>query len=593
MVGRKLANGRYELLEHIGEGGAARVYRARDHHLGRDVAVKVLRPELAHDREFAERFRREATAAAGLCHPNIAQVFDIGSEDGLSYFVMEYIPGGTLRDRLRAVAKIPAERALEIAEEVASALRHAHGSGIVHRDIKPLNILFTREGDVKVVDFGIARALAQSSVSHSDMVVGSIHYISPEQAMGEAGSAQSDLYSLGVVLFEMLAGRTPYDGENLAAVVAQQTYGPIPDVLRYEPTVPQAVAAVLLRALAKHPNERFTSAQEMIDALREARQSIPSRGPVLSRPDLSDQLTRRMPRPAVIPQPPPVAYAPAPIERPMEPEGLSTLTWVLVTLTVIVLVAGVGILWWVRSPGGPGGTQPTTEAKVIATMPSLVGYAPIEAKRILRTAGIADDLVRIEYRDDDAHAPNVVLEQDPPPGVAWREGDRIRLLVSRAPSQAKEDLPTEVPDVVNLDAREAIQILSDLGLDPQVTPKETTLDVARDTVLEQHPQVGQRVKKGATVRIWVARPPSAAQPPAEPQAPTPPEGKTKTVPSTPPKAKEPDEPPPRTEPAPEPKEPEPSEPEPKTTEPTGPESGAPGPNNILPPAGNRPKPEGL
>jgi eukaryotic-like serine/threonine-protein kinase len=509
MVGRTFANGRYEVLEQVGEGGAALVHRGHDHHLGRDVAIKVLRPELAGDPEFAERFRREATAAAGLCHPNIAQVYDIGWDANASYMVMELVPGGTLRDRLQRSGALAPEEALRVASEVAGALQHAHESGIVHRDIKPHNILFTRDGNVKVLDFGIARALAQASISQTGTIVGSVHYLSPEQARGEPAMPQSDIYSLGVVLFEMLTGRVPFDADTPVAVAVRHMQEIAPDVRSLNPQVPAAVAAIVQRALAKDLGDRFRNALAMQQELERVRGGLLAGGPVAAgSATLADQATRRIQRPPV---PPPVhpslRSARTPIEQPLEPEGLSGLTWALVALTILVVAAGIGVLVWANSPRkapvtGQAG-QATADQKAGVQMPDLTGSTSVDAKNRLRRQGIDDAYVVTEQQKSEGTPASVVMGQRPAPGAMWYPGDRIVLTVSSGPSD--EDKLAIVPECLGLVSTEATKLLIKTKLIPKVEMKEPPGDEEENTVFDQSPPPGSSVKTQTEVRIYVAK----------------------------------------------------------------------------------------
>lgn len=539
MVGRVFANGRYEILEQIGEGGAALVFRGHDHHLGRDVAIKVLRPELAGDPEFAERFRREATAAAGLCHPSIAQVYDIGMDSTTSYMVMELAPGGTLAARVRASGALPCAEALRIAGEAAGALHHAHESGIVHRDIKPHNILFGRDGSVKVVDFGIARALAQASISQTGTIVGSVHYLSPEQARGEPATPQSDLYALGVVLFEMLTGKVPFEGDTPVGVALRHVQDVAPDVRALNPNVPNAVAAIVQRALAKSPEDRYRSANEMRADLERARQAVATGG-TGGGATLLDQATRRIAKPTLPPPVhPSVRAARPPIHQPLEPEGLSGFTWALVVLTIVVVIAGIGVVWWVNNPGGtktPGsGTGTGATAQASATMPNVVGAEINRAKRELRNEGIDERFVRISEQSSDIAPEGTVIRQSPPAGAPWTEGDSVTIVVSSG--QSEEDKLVPVPDCVGLEDKAATKLLAEAKLKLKIEIRETTGDETPNSVIDQSPSAGSQVAKGTEVRLWVARPAKAkpvddepAKNPggAEPKAPTGPGGGTGT-----------------------------------------------------------------
>ncbi|HEX2295501.1 MAG TPA: Stk1 family PASTA domain-containing Ser/Thr kinase, partial [Actinomycetota bacterium] len=264
--------GRYAVLEPVGSGGMAEVYRARDELLGRDVAVKVLSDRLSRDRSFVERFRREAQSAANLNHPNVVSLYDYGADDGAYYIVMEYIEGKSLGDIVGESGALLPERAAEIASDVAAALERAHSSGLVHRDIKPTNIMITSSGQTKVTDFGIARALGQSTeqtqMTQTGMVIGTAAYLSPEQAQGNPVDARSDVYSLGCVLYEMLTGRPPFTGDAPLAIAYKHVREDAVPPSTVNPDVPRELDAVTLKALAKNPDNRYASAHEMREDLQ-------------------------------------------------------------------------------------------------------------------------------------------------------------------------------------------------------------------------------------------------------------------------------------------------------------------------------------
>jgi hypothetical protein len=258
----------------------ADVFLAHDEVLDRDVALKLLKDEYAEDEEFIERFKREARNAAALSHPNIVSIFDRGeTEDGAYYIAMEYLPGGTLKDRIRKHGALPLPMATEVALQTAEALQTAHKRGIIHRDVKPRNILITDSGHVKVADFGIARAADATTTSHLGDILGTAKYMSPEQAMGERVGAASDLYSLGVVLYEMLTGRVPFEVETPADVSAKHAAGPPPHPREVNPEVPEGMDALVMRLLARDPEDRYGSATELIEDLRRARDGV---SPVVS-----------------------------------------------------------------------------------------------------------------------------------------------------------------------------------------------------------------------------------------------------------------------------------------------------------------------
>ena len=272
----KIVDGRYVLGESLGSGGMGEVYLAHDGVLERDVALKVLRSQYAGDEEFAERFRREARSAASLSHPNIVQVYDRGeAEDGTSYIAMEYVPGGTLKEQIVRRAPFGDRETAAVGAQIADALGAAHERGMIHRDIKPQNVLVTASGDLKVTDFGIARAASAVTSSASGAIFGTAGYISPEQAMGEPVGPASDLYSLGVILYEMLTGELPFAADNSIAVCMKHVNEPPRPPKLLNPDIPEGMNALVLMLLAKHPTDRYGSAMELLTDLERVRDGLP------------------------------------------------------------------------------------------------------------------------------------------------------------------------------------------------------------------------------------------------------------------------------------------------------------------------------
>ncbi len=266
MIGSELG-GRYEIVERIGGGGMAIVYKAYDTLLHRHVAVKVLREQFVHDEEFIQRFRREARSAASLSHPNVVSIYDVGQDEDIHYIVMEYIEGGTLNDIIKERAPLQAEEAVKIASQICDALDHAHQNGIIHRDIKPHNILISKSGRIKVTDFGIARAAASSHITQTGAVLGSVHYFSPEHAKGVAQGEKSDIYSLGAVLYQMVTNRLPFAGDSPISVALKHLQEDFEEPRSINPLLPQSLENIILKALRKRPEERYESARAMLEDL--------------------------------------------------------------------------------------------------------------------------------------------------------------------------------------------------------------------------------------------------------------------------------------------------------------------------------------
>lgn len=270
MIGKRIS-GRYKILEMIGGGGMANVYLAHDMILDRDVAVKILRLDFAHDEEFIRRFHREAQSATSLAHPNIVSIYDVGEEEqSIYYIVMEYVEGQTLKQYIQQNSPIPVDKALSIMRQLTSAIGHAHQNHIIHRDIKPDNILIDKHGNVKITDFGIAMALSATSITQTNSVIGSVHYLSPEQARGGVANHKSDIYSLGIVMFELLAGRPPFSGESAVSIALKHLQSETPSLRRWNPSIPQSVENIVLKATAKDPFHRYENVEEMEDDIRNA-----------------------------------------------------------------------------------------------------------------------------------------------------------------------------------------------------------------------------------------------------------------------------------------------------------------------------------
>ncbi|MCQ6274047.1 Stk1 family PASTA domain-containing Ser/Thr kinase [Bacillus sp. V3B] len=270
MIGKRLS-GRYKILEMVGGGGMANVYLAHDMILDRDVAVKVLRLDFANNEEFIRRFHREAQSATSLAHPNIVNIYDVGDEDdSIYYIVMEYIDGQTLKEYIQKRSPVPIEDALTVMQQLTSAISHAHHNHIIHRDIKPQNILVDPNGTVKITDFGIAMALSATSITQTNSVLGSVHYLSPEQARGGVANHTSDIYSLGIVMFELLTGRLPFSGESAVSIALKHLQSETPSLRRWNPSIPQSVENIVLKATAKDPFHRYASVEEMEADIRTA-----------------------------------------------------------------------------------------------------------------------------------------------------------------------------------------------------------------------------------------------------------------------------------------------------------------------------------
>jgi serine/threonine-protein kinase len=428
---------RYAVLDVLGEGGMARVYLARDNVLDRDVALKALREQYAGDEEFVERFRREAKNAAALNHPSIVQVYDQGrAEDGTYYMAMEYVPGGTLKDRIKKEAPLEPGEAAGTASRVADALDVAHGRGIVHRDIKPQNVLLTTSGDAKVADFGIARAASSKTITETNLVLGTSAYMSPEQVRGERAGPASDLYSLGVVLYEMLTGEQPYRADDPIATAMKHLDEPPRHPRDVNPAVPEELDALVAKLLAKRPEDRYASAAQLAADLRRVRDGLPllAAGPEGGTTAPLDGDPGR-PRTAPTLAAPGKTTITTP-EDARRRRGLLTLM-----AAVLAGVALLGGLAWALSQGPLG--QNASEAERVE-VPGVVGLTPEEAQNRLEGAGL--EIGSSSEAPSDQVGAGEVAGQDPAEGSEVERGTAVDLVISTGPTeQTPQSSPSATP----------------------------------------------------------------------------------------------------------------------------------------------------
>ena len=439
---KTVLDNRYDVGRTLGSGGMGEVYLARDRVLGRDVALKVLRTQYAGDSEFAERFKREARSAASLSHPNIVQVYDRGeTEEGSSYIAMEYVPGGTLKEKIVGEGPLGTREAAALGAQVAEALGAAHERGMVHRDIKPQNVLLADRGDAKVADFGIARAGSSVTISRTGSVMGTAGYMSPEQALGEQATPKSDLYSLGVVLFEALTGELPYTADNPIAVSMKHVNEPVHAPREIDPTIPQGMNALVTRLMAKDPEDRYASADELADDLwRISRGREPTAAPVAAAP------TRQQRAPVAASSPTRrVPARPSPVRRRRR-----RIPWFLILLAAILFFLGtIGMLrsdmvanfanGWFDFLGQDNPKAPPSVPQTVR-VPDVAGLTTAEARRSLIDAGLKVGQTN-SFPSNNVAAGRVIA-----PGVAAGtpvdRGTEINLDVSTGPQTVSSPSPT-------------------------------------------------------------------------------------------------------------------------------------------------------
>ncbi len=476
---------RYRIVGKLGAGGMANVYLAEDQELGRRVAIKILNDRHAGDQQFIDRFRREAQNAAGLSHRNIVSIYDRGEAEGTYYIAMEYVEGRTLKELIVTRGPSPIRIAIEYTRQILSALRFAHRNGIIHRDIKPHNVIVDAEGHVRVMDFGIARAGA-SQMTETGSIIGTAQYLSPEQARGAPVDQTSDIYSTGIVLYELLTGTTPFTGDTPVEIAMKhlsQTPEP-PSAKR--PDVPRDLDFVVLRALAKDPAERYRNAEEMdADLDRIARGSVVSAETaeaatsVLSRPSGLDEPTTV--------QPP----ARTPSGRPYEPTPRRRARWprLLLLLGLMAALGAGGYYAFDRISAELASARPVA-------VPDVEGLRDSKAIEQIVAQGLVPAVRRVTHN---TVLEGLVIEQDPKAGERIDKGNAVTLIVSQGKRK------TRIPDVRGKGLADAVQALADAGLKWRVV--EVNSDKEEGTVTAQEPPAGESVEEGAVVRINVSKGP--------------------------------------------------------------------------------------
>ncbi|MHB8945280.1 MAG: Stk1 family PASTA domain-containing Ser/Thr kinase [Bacillota bacterium] len=471
LIGKVLGR-RYEIIERIGGGGMAIVYKARDGLLNRRVAVKVLRAQFADDEDFVRRFRHEAQAAASLSHPNIVSVYDVGEEDGIYFIIMEHVDGQTLKARITEAAPLSGQEVVSIALQIGQALSHAHQNKIVHRDIKPHNIMIGKDGRVKVADFGIARAASTSTLTTTGSIVGSVHYFSPEQARGGLIDEKSDIYSLGVVLYEMLTAKVPFEGESPISVALKHVQEQVVPPKEINPKAPEGLSRVVMKALRKTQSERYQTVGEFLAELQRAAQG--EKIPELP-PDLAPTLVMQGP------------LLPRSKGRRLRP-GAARAT--AIVLAALLLIIGLRVVAdWFNVP--------------TVIVPSLVTYKPTDAESALGNLGLQMKIVGDGEYNKDVPSGSI-SRQDPAPNEQVKEGRTVQVWLSLGPKLVK------VPLLTGRTERDAEVRLQGANLVIGQKTTDYSDEVQEGYIISQSPNPDTELREGSSVDIIVSQGPKPA-----------------------------------------------------------------------------------
>ena len=480
----KIIAERYELLELIGQGGMADVYLAQDIILNRTIAIKILRTSLAKDPIYVTRFQREASAAAALSHKNIVEIYDVGEDEDKYYIVMEYVPGMTLKELILKRGAVHVVEAIDIMKQVISGISKAQQLGIIHRDLKPQNILVTDSGVAKIADFGIASMQSLAQVTQTDVIMGSLHYLAPELARGEKATAQSDVYALGIVFYELLRGEVPFNGESPVNIALKHMQEDLPSLLEFNPSIPQSVENIVIKATAKNLNDRYKSATEMLDDIKTCMERQDEEKLVFSHDQDTDPTIVIDPRSAF------TSGNTAPIVDPVEEKevaapkkegffsklvnkfkGLDTKAKVAVGVVTALVIAGIAFAIYL-------GVKPDT-----SLMPDLTEKTVEQAKEILKeyNVTISDDITE-ELSDE--YEKGEIIATDPKKGTTIKEGDVVKVTVSKGKYIVLEDYTGKKEDV----AKKALEKLKfEVEIEYEISSK------TKGTVIDQSIEKGTKV----------------------------------------------------------------------------------------------------
>lgn len=485
----ELIDNRYKIVKSIGEGGMANVYLAWDTILEREVAVKILRGDLAGDEKFVRRFQREAISASSLSHPNIVEMYDVGEDDGKYFIVMEYIDGRTLKSLIKKRGALTLPEVRDIMLQLTSAIACAHESYIIHRDIKPQNVMILEDGRVKITDFGIAMALNSNELTQTNSVMGSVHYLPPEQANGSGSTIKSDIYSLGILMFELLTGKLPFKGENAVEIAIKQMKEPIPSVCKINPNIPQSVENIILRACAKNPKNRYESVAEMradIEKCLDPDVQEQNRITYLY-PEQDLDETKVMPP---LNQKNKKTNHQDNEELEENKKNKKANKLLIITATICATLAILLVIFALIIPK-------MTKVKEVK-VPDVTDMTITQAETLLKKYELEID-PNIEEKNDDKIEKDKVIKTNPKKDAVVKKGTKVKLTVSLGAKGI------ELEDYTGKNYYEVKGFLEGKGITVKLEKQEVTGDdnIKEDTVLSQRPKEGERVEEGDTVTLVI------------------------------------------------------------------------------------------
>ena len=483
-------NDRYQIIKTIGEGGMANVYLAKDTILDRNVAVKVLRGDLADDEKFVRRFQREALSASKLHHPNIVEMYDVGEDNGSYYIVMEYVQGKTLKSLVKKRGALTLPEVIDIMTQLTSAIMCAHDSYIIHRDIKPQNVMILDDGRVKIMDFGIAMALNSNELTQTNSVMGSVHYLPPEQANGSGSTIKSDIYSLGILMYELLIGKVPFKGDNAVEIAIKQMKEPIPSICKQNPDIPQSVENIVLRACAKNPKNRYDSVREMYDDIKSCltEENLNQKRLEYKYPEHELEETKVMPNLSRLDKKHEEVSDVAKSKKKSKKDIVLWITGGIFALLVALICLFIIV-------------YPKLVSVPDVTIPDVSNLTVVEAESKLKELGllVASD---VEEKESDEIEPGKVIGTSPQVGRTVKEGTEVTIIV------AKESNNITLESYTGQNYKTVEANLKNAGLnvitEPRKIEKEEQDKYKEETVVDQSAKAGDKLEPGDTIVIYYA-----------------------------------------------------------------------------------------